>query len=135
MGVFAHHRISQVTSDPTYASIARETLDYVRRVMENKDLGGFYSAEDADSEGVEGKFYVWAKSEIKSILTPEVRPTQRDSRLKAGTSPCAATQEAARFCEVYSVTGRGNFEHCTNNLNLLGQKVCLSLLLHCFLLY
>jgi uncharacterized protein YyaL (SSP411 family) len=91
----------KVTSDPTYASIARETLDYVRRVMENRDLGGFYSAEDADSEGVEGKFYVWTKSEIESILTPE---------------------EAARFCEVYSVTERGNFEHRTNHLNLLRQN-------------
>jgi hypothetical protein len=91
----------QVTSDPTYAAIAKETLDYVQRVMENKELGGFYSAEDADSEGEEGKFYVWTKKEILDILTP---------------------QEAERFCEVYGVTERGNFEHHTNHLNLLGQR-------------
>jgi len=41
--------------------------------MENKSLGGFYSAEDADSEGVEGKFYVWTKQEIQTLLTPEAR--------------------------------------------------------------
>jgi len=134
MEVFTHRITAQVTSDPTYASIASETLDYVRRVMENRDLGGFYSAEDADSEGVEGKFYVWTKSEIDSILTPEVLPTQRDSRLKANATSTSATgtQEAARFCEVYSVTERGNFEHRTNHLNLLRQNVLLSLLLHCF---
>jgi uncharacterized protein YyaL (SSP411 family) len=50
-----------------YARIARETLDYVLRDMTSKD-GGFYSAEDADSEGIEGKFYVWNPKQVAEVL-------------------------------------------------------------------
>ncbi len=53
----------QITRDPFYADIARRTCDYVLRDLTAPD-GGFFSAEDADSEGVEGKFYVWSKAEI-----------------------------------------------------------------------
>ncbi len=53
----------QITHDPFYADIARRTCDYVLRDMTSPE-GGFYSAEDADSEGVEGKFYVWTRDEI-----------------------------------------------------------------------
>ncbi len=52
-------------------------------------LGGFYSAEDADSEGVEGKFYVWSKDEINEVL---------------------GQGAGDLFCEVYGVTSHGNFE-------------------------
>jgi uncharacterized protein YyaL (SSP411 family) len=130
----AHERARarvQVTSDPTYGAIAKETLDYVQRVMENKDLGGFYSAEDADSEGEEGKFYVWTKKEIFDILGPQVLARPRChgpplSRFVADRSGCVGPQEAERFCEVYGVTEKGNFEHHTNHLNLLGQRVSVS---------
>ncbi|MEK6864891.1 MAG: thioredoxin domain-containing protein, partial [Thermoproteota archaeon] len=54
----------QITKDPFYLEILHKTLDYVLREMTSNN-GGFFSAYDADSEGVEGKFYVWKKSEIK----------------------------------------------------------------------
>nr|MDQ3834986.1 thioredoxin domain-containing protein [Actinomycetota bacterium] len=71
-----------------YRRIAEETLDYVARDMTAPE-GGFYSAEDADSEGVEGKFYVWTPGEIEGALEPD------EARL------------AIRF---WDVTERGNFE-------------------------
>jgi uncharacterized protein YyaL (SSP411 family) len=56
--------------DPEYRRIAEETLDYIRREMTDA-AGGFYSAQDADSEGHEGKFFVWTPDEILSALGPE----------------------------------------------------------------
>ncbi|MFO1476763.1 MAG: thioredoxin domain-containing protein [Verrucomicrobiota bacterium] len=58
-----------VTGDEAHAATARDILDYVLRDMTHPD-GGFYSAEDADSEGHEGKFYTWTEAELKSLLTP-----------------------------------------------------------------
>src|ERR671910_2306149 len=78
----------QATDDPFYRRIAEETLDYVVRDMTSPE-GGFYSAEDADSEGEEGKFYVWTPAEIRDLLDPE------DAEL------------AGRY---WDVTERGNFE-------------------------
>ncbi|MCA1847871.1 MAG: thioredoxin domain-containing protein, partial [Actinobacteria bacterium] len=60
----------QATGDPFYRRIAEETLDYVVRDMTSPE-GGFYSAEDADSEGEEGKFYVWTSAEIRGVLDEE----------------------------------------------------------------
>ena len=57
----------QATGRPLYARITQETLDYVLREMTDSQ-GGFYSAQDADSEGVEGKFFVWTPDEIKAVL-------------------------------------------------------------------
>jgi uncharacterized protein len=78
----------QATGDPYYRRVAEETLDYVLRDMTSPE-GGFYAAEDADSEGVEGKFYVWTPREIEEALEPE------DAKL------------ALRY---WDVTERGNFE-------------------------
>ena len=79
----------EATGDPFYSRIAEETLDYVLRDMTSEE-GGFYSAEDADSEGEEGKFYVWTPGEIRGIVgDPD------DARL------------AERF---WGVTEGGNFE-------------------------
>lgn len=55
--------------DGRHADVARETLDYVLRDMTHPD-GGFYSAEDADSEGKEGKFYCWTRKELAALLEP-----------------------------------------------------------------
>ncbi len=68
--------------------VVRETLDYVLRELTSPE-GGFYSTQDADSEGEEGKFYVWSEAEILSALPPE---------------------EARLFCYAYDVTPRGNWE-------------------------
>lgn len=78
----------QATGESEYARIARETLDYVLRDMTDP-AGGFYSAEDADSEGHEGAFYVWTPDEIRAVLGPE---------------------RGDEFCYVYDVTWSGNFE-------------------------
>jgi len=88
----------QITKDPFYLEVLKKTLDFVLREMTSPD-GGFYSAYDADSEGVEGKFYVWTKSEIKEILG----------------------NDAELFCLYYDVTDGGNWEGnniLCNNLNI-----------------
>jgi uncharacterized protein len=85
----------QTTGDENYARVARETIDYVLRDMTDP-LGGFYSTEDADSEGEEGKFYVWTPEEIEQVLGEEA---------------------GATFGRVYDVTDAGNFEG-RNILNL-----------------
>lgn len=59
----------QATRRPDYLRVLRETLDYVLREMTHPD-GGFYSTQDADSEGVEGKFFVWSEAEILAALGP-----------------------------------------------------------------
>ena len=61
----------QTTAMPRrFAGVVRDILDYVLRDMTHPD-GGFYSAEDADSEGHEGKFYCWTKDELSKLLTVE----------------------------------------------------------------
>ena len=92
----------QATGDEDYARVVRETLDYVLRDMTD-EAGGFYSTEDADSEGVEGKFYTWTPEQLQEVLGEEAATT---------------------FAKVYDVTEAGNFEH-TNILNLpktIGQQ-------------
>jgi uncharacterized protein YyaL (SSP411 family) len=59
-----------VSGDERYAAVVRHILTYVLRDMTHPE-GGFYSAEDADSEGHEGKFYCWTRAELSKLLTPE----------------------------------------------------------------
>jgi hypothetical protein len=60
----------QATRDPEYRRVTEETLDYVVREMTHPE-GGFYSTQDADSEGEEGKFFLWDRAEIEGLLDPE----------------------------------------------------------------
>jgi uncharacterized protein YyaL (SSP411 family) len=89
------------TGNQAYATVVRETLDYVLNYMTD-DCGGFHSAEDADSEGEEGKFYVWTKAEIERVLGEE---------------------KSQRFCYVYDVTDAGNFEDRNENILNLPKTV------------
>jgi uncharacterized protein YyaL (SSP411 family) len=63
----------QVTADPFYRQVATEVLDYIVREMTAPD-GGFHSATDADSEGEEGKFFVWTPAEVRAVLGAEAAP-------------------------------------------------------------
>jgi uncharacterized protein YyaL (SSP411 family) len=60
----------QITGKPLYRRVVEETLDFVVREMRH-EAGGFYSSYDADSEGEEGKFYVWSAGEIRAALGDE----------------------------------------------------------------
>lgn len=85
----------QLTGNQLYKVIVDQTIDFIKRELMNED-SGFYSALDADSEGKEGKYYVWSFDEIHEILG----------------------EDAKLFCEYYDVTPQGNWEH-TNILRVL----------------
>ncbi|WP_425614736.1 thioredoxin domain-containing protein [Anatilimnocola sp. NA78] len=86
----------QATANPQFAQVARETCDYILGWMTDA-AGGFHSSEDADSEGVEGKFYVWKPAEIEAVLGED---------------------RARAFRKIYDVSPQGNFEHGQSILNL-----------------
>ncbi len=67
--LIAYTEAFQITRNPEYRATAREIIEYVNKSL-TADHGGFYSAEDADSDGEEGKFYVWTDKEIEKILEP-----------------------------------------------------------------
>ncbi len=89
-----------ITKNTNYANTAIEIFTYVLRDMTSEE-GGFYSAEDADSEGVEGKFYVWSPDEIKEVLEES---------------------DGEKFCRYYDITPKGNFED-KNIPNLINQSI------------
>ncbi len=70
MIAMAYIEAYQATGEKDYEKIAREIFTYVLRDLADKE-GAFYSAEDADTEGEEGKFYLWNEDEIKQVLNPE----------------------------------------------------------------
>jgi uncharacterized protein len=89
----------QLTGRPFWAQIGRETLEFVLREMTTAG-GAFYSSLDADSEGVEGKFYAWTPAEITAVL---------------------GATDGEWLCAIYGVinSGPGNFEHGTSVLHLM----------------
>jgi uncharacterized protein YyaL (SSP411 family) len=86
----------KLTKEPRFAETVRETLDYVEREMLSPE-GLFYSTQDADSEGEEGKFFVWTPDEIVGVL---------------------GRGDAEVFARAYGVTEGGNFEHGTTVLSV-----------------
>jgi uncharacterized protein len=79
-----------ITGNKFYRRICEETLNFLHREMTNEEVGGFYSSLDADSEGEEGKFYVWTSNEIENALLDPV--------------------DVAFFETAYGITETGNFE-------------------------
>jgi len=86
----------QITKEKIFRDTVEKTLDYILRVLTNKE-GIFFSAEDADSDGEEGKFYVWSKREVTSIIQSPLHQNI--------------------FCEYFNITEVGNFEG-NNILNI-----------------
>src|SRR3989304_3528520 len=78
----------QITGDPLARRVAVETLAYLLREMRHPE-GGFYAAQDADSEGEEGKFFIWTHEEVVKILGNAI---------------------GMIFCRTYDITASGNFE-------------------------
>ncbi|KYD16375.1 thioredoxin domain-containing protein [Saccharococcus caldoxylosilyticus] len=84
----AYTEAYQLTKNERYKEIAEQIIEFVKREMTSND-GAFYSAIDADSEGVEGKYYVWAPDEVINVL---------------------GTELGELYCRVYDITEEGNFE-------------------------
>lgn len=95
--VILFSEVYQITKDEKFKIAVEKTLEYILRDLFNED-GGFFSAQDADSEGEEGKYYLWSKKEISSIIK---NPLHLDI-----------------FCEYYNVSEGGNFE----GKNILNTK-------------
>lgn len=93
----------QVTKDPLYKKVVEETTSFIERELMNNQYG-FYSSLDADSEGVEGKFYVWTASEIDSIIGNET--------------------ESKIFKKYFSSKKNGNWEH--TNILMVDDKLTAS---------
>ncbi|QFK71402.1 thioredoxin domain-containing protein [Pradoshia sp. D12] len=100
MLLMAYTEAYQVTGENSHQVISEQIIEYVLRDMRHPD-GGFYSAEDADSEGVEGKFYIWDYFEIFDHLDEDV---------------------AELYCAVYDITPEGNFEG-ENIPNLIREPI------------
>jgi len=106
--VYLHYY--QVSQDELARETTKGILDYVIREMTN-DEGGFYSTQDADSEGHEGKFFVWDIAEIKSVL---------------------GEKQANFFCAAYDITDSGNFEgenipNIKHSLKVVAEKAGVTL--------
>jgi len=102
--MMAYTEAYQITKKHEYADVVRDIFEYVTRDLMSPE-GAFYSAEDADSEGEEGKFYTWKKSEIEDALEGEM---------------------ASLFMQVYNVHDEGNFDNESTRektgLNILHLK-------------
>ncbi|ACT91299.1 thioredoxin domain-containing protein [Dyadobacter fermentans] len=84
-----------LTQNPLYASRIEQTIQWLSAEMRSAD-GGFFSALDADSEGIEGKFYIWTQQELQSVLG----------------------EDFDWFSKLYNISAQGNWEHGYNHLHL-----------------
>ncbi len=96
----------QVSGEPLFERVCRETLDWALRELQQPE-GGFASALDADSEGVEGKFYVWRLDEVRAALDPELADTAiahfgmtEDGNFEGANIPVRATPDPERIDEI-----------------------------------
>jgi uncharacterized protein len=88
-----------LTKSELYRDRVYRTIDWLKTEMTSPE-GGFYSALDADSEGVEGKYYVWTAAELQSVLGDDY----------------------AAFAQIYNISKQGNWEHGLNHLHLHPDK-------------
>jgi uncharacterized protein len=96
----------QVSGEPFFERVTRETLDWALREL-RQDEGGFASALDADSEGVEGKFYVWRLDEVRAALDPELADVaiehfgmSEEGNFEGTNIPVRATRDPERLDEI-----------------------------------
>jgi len=107
----------QATQNEEYALVAREIIEYVLRDMTSSE-GGFYSAEDADSEGIEGKFYVWSIDEIRKILN------EKEAQLFITTYNL---EQDGNFSEEATKIKTGeNIPHLKSNLHDIAKRIVLN---------
>lgn len=85
--IYTYAEAYQLTKKPVYAEIINESIEFIKRELTSPE-GGFYSALDADSEGVEGKYYTWSKKEIDDLLG----------------------EDSPLFCAAYNIFEHGNWE-------------------------
>lgn len=100
-----------VTKDSKYSDAAKQIFAYILRDMTSEE-GGFFSAEDADSEGKEGKFYIWTVNEVKNLLGEE---------------------DGDKFCRYFNITPEGNFEgkNIPNLINTIIEEKDLNFINKC----
>ncbi len=99
MLIYAYAKAYQITKKSFFLSVTQETVSYVLRELQDKE-GGFFCGQDADSEGIEGKYYALTPSEVQSVLGME---------------------DGGDFCRFFGITEKGNFEG-KSIPNLLGHK-------------
>lgn len=88
LGVLAE--LYQITKKDFYLNVIKQTVDFLDTVLQDATTGAYYSALDADSEGIEGKYYTWTKNELVTILTSD---------------------ELQVLCNYFNITDEGNWEH------------------------
>jgi len=99
--VYTYLEVAELTGERDFGRLAEEIIGYVLRELAGP-AGEFYSAEDADSEAGEGRYYTWTMSELGEVL---------------------GTEKAALFAGYYNVTDKGNFEHGANILHTVGVSL------------
>ncbi|MBI2333877.1 MAG: thioredoxin domain-containing protein, partial [Chloroflexi bacterium] len=99
----------QVTRDSFYKRIVEETLDFIAKEMTHEQ-GGFYSSLDADSEGEEGKFYVWTLDEIREVLNTAQAAVPFQGTFPGGEDAAESVDDSEFFEAAYGVTAQGNWE-------------------------